>query len=57
MDENVDMVPIIYCHHEKQYILREQCFPCEECEQDQVTNIAEVERLCSQHNMELGDAE
>lgn len=52
MGENVDTAPIIYCHHEKQYILRAQCFPCEECDEEQVTSIAEVERLCAEHNKE-----
>lgn len=52
MKENVDLTPIIYCHHEKEYILRDQCFPCEECDDDQVTNIAEIEKLCSECNKE-----
>lgn len=52
MEENVDNIPIIYCPHEKDYILRLQCFPCEERDEDQVTSIAEIERFCSEMNKE-----
>ncbi len=54
---DVDKVPIIWCHYEKDYILRAQCGECEECGDDCVTTIAELERLCSEQNAKVKEAD
>ena len=54
---DVDKVPIIWCRYEKDYILRAQCGECEECGDDCVTTIAELERFCSEQNAKVKEAD
>lgn len=55
--EEAERAPIIWCHHEKDYILRAQCGECEECDDDQVTTLEELERWCDEQNANLREAD